>query len=44
MSAFRKGLALFAYDIRNSLPLSVTFAVVCLAFVFALLVATGLHT
>lgn len=43
MSEFRRGIRLFAHDLRTSVPLSVTFGIAVLAFMLALAVATGFH-
>lgn len=42
MRDLRRGVALFAHDMRESIPLTVTVTLAVLAFVFALLVATGI--
>lgn len=37
----RDGIDGFAHDMRQSIPLSITFLLALIAFIFALLVATG---
>ena len=41
MSTIRRGFRLFLYDMRNSLPVSATFAIALLAFVLVMAIITG---
>lgn len=42
MNTLLRGLRLTAYDIRHSVPLSISLVIVCLAFIFTILVIVGL--
>lgn len=41
---FKEGTSLFVYEAKHSIPLSASLLIVALAFVLALLVATGVRT